>query len=67
MAQVTPRNNRLTPWYIGIIIILAAVVFIGYRMWATACPAPTVIEIGVLTVIPIVYLALMYLTLVSQR
>jgi hypothetical protein len=55
------------PWYIGIVIILAAVIFVGYRMGATNCPAPTIVEIGVLTVIPIVYLVLMYLTLVSQK
>jgi hypothetical protein len=67
MAQVTPRNSRLMPWYIGIVVILAAVFFVGYRMWATSCPAPTIIEIGVLTVIPVVYLVLMYLTLVSQK
>jgi len=67
MTQVTSRNNRLIPWYIGIVIILAALIFVGYQMWATSCPAPTIIEIGVLTVIPIVYLVLMYLTLVSQK
>ena len=61
------RNNRLVPWYIGIVIVLAAVIFVGYQMWATSCPAPTIIELGVLTVIPIVYLVLMYLTLVSQK
>jgi hypothetical protein len=67
MAQATPRNHRLMPWYIGIVVILAAVIFVGYRMWVTSCPAPMTIEIGVLTVIPIVYLILMYLTLISQR
>jgi hypothetical protein len=67
MTQATRRDNRLVPWYIGIIIILAAVIFVGYQMWATSCPAPTAIEIGVLTVIPIVYLVLMYLTFVSQK
>lgn len=67
MAQIAPRNNRLMPWYIGIVIVLAAVIFVGYQMWATSCPAPTIIELGVLTVIPIVYLVLMYLTLVSQK
>ena len=67
MAQVAPPNHRLMPWYIGIVIVLAAVIFVGYQMWTTSCPAPTIIEIGVLTVIPIVYLVLMYLTLVSQR
>ena len=67
MAKVAPTNNRLMPWYIGIVIILAAVIFVGYQMWATSCPASTFIEIGVLTVIPAVYLALMYLTFVSQK
>lgn len=67
MASVPSRNSRLMPWYIGIVIILAAVIWVGYQMWATSCPAPGFIEIGVLTVIPIVYLVLMYLTLVSQK
>jgi len=44
-----------------------AVLFVDYRMWAGNCPAPTIIEIGALTVIPIVYLVLMYLTLISQK
>jgi hypothetical protein len=67
MAKATPSNHRLMPWYIGIVIILAAVIWVGYQMWATSCPAPTYLEIAVLTVIPIVYLVLMYLTLVSQK
>lgn len=58
MAKVAPSNDRLMPWYIGIVIIITAVIFVGYQMWATSCPAPTFIEIGVLTVIPVVYLAL---------
>jgi hypothetical protein len=61
------KRNRLMPWYIGLVIILAAVLFVGYRMWAGGCPAPTIIELGVLTVIPAVYLVLMYLTFVSQE
>jgi hypothetical protein len=67
MANAALRNNRLMPWYIGIVVILAAVIWVGYQMWATSCPAPTLIQIGVLTVIPVVYLALMYLTFVSQK
>jgi hypothetical protein len=67
MAEGIPRNHRLLPWYIGIVFVLAAVIFVGYRMWAESCPAPTIIEIGVLTVIPIVYLVLMYLTFISQK
>lgn len=67
MAQDVPQNHRLLPWYIGIVLVLAAVIFVGYRMWAGNCPAPTIIEVGVLTVIPIVYLVLMYLTFISQK
>ena len=61
------KRNRLKPWYIGLLIILPAVIFVGYRMWAGSCPAPTLIEVGVLSVIPAVYLVLMYLTFVSQE
>jgi len=67
MDQSVRKRNRLTPWYIGIVLILAAVLFVGYRMWAGNCPAPTIIEVGVLTVIPVVYLVLMYWTFVSQE
>jgi hypothetical protein len=67
MDQAGQKRNRLRPWYIGLVMILAAVIFVGYRMWAGNCPAPTLIEVGVLTVIPVVYLALMYLTFISQE
>jgi hypothetical protein len=67
MQQAAPKRNRLMPWYIGLVLNLAAVLLVGYRMWAGNCPAPTLIEVGVLTVIPAVYLVLMYLTFVSQE
>ncbi|RIA55723.1 hypothetical protein [Dichotomicrobium thermohalophilum] len=67
MAETTPKRNRLTPWFIGLAIVLAAVIFIGYRWTATECPAPTFIEFGVLVILPVIYLVLMYLTLSSQR
>ena len=67
MQQSKQTRNRLTPWYIGVVIIFAAVLFVGYRMWSGNCPAPTVIELGVLAVVPIVYLVLMYLTFISQE
>jgi hypothetical protein len=60
------KRNRLMPWYIGMALTFATVLFVGYRMWAGSCPAPFVIEIGVLVIIPAVYLTLMYLTFVSQ-
>ena len=66
MAQSPHQRNRLTPWYIGAAIILASVIYVGFQMSATSCPAPTGIEIGVLIIIPVVYLVLMYLTFKSQ-
>jgi hypothetical protein len=67
MEQAKRTRNRLGPWYIGLAVIFAAVLFVGYRMWSGNCPAPTIIEFGVLAVVPIVYLVLMYLTFVSQE
>lgn len=60
------KRNRLTPWIVGAVVIFMAVLFVGYGMWVTNC-APLGIELGVLTVIPVIYLVLMYLTLVSQE
>ncbi|HOP19296.1 MAG TPA: hypothetical protein PLV61_02905 [Parvularculaceae bacterium] len=67
MANEGRKRNRLTPWYIGIVIVLAAVTFVGYRFWAGDCPAPGAVEFIVLAIVPAVYLTLMYLTLTSQE
>jgi hypothetical protein len=66
MNQIV-RRNRLLPWYVGIAVILAAVFYVGYQMFFVGCPAPTFVELIVLAVIPVVYLALMYLTFTSQE
>jgi hypothetical protein len=63
----TVRRNRLLPWYIGIAVVLAAVIYVGYQMFGLGCPAPTIVELIVLIIIPVVYLGLMYLTFVSQE
>jgi len=65
MASET--RNRLMPWYIGLIVILAGVIFVGYRMWASSCGVSLGLELIVLAVMPVVYLVLMYLTLTSQE
>jgi hypothetical protein len=65
MNEVAKRN-RLLPWYIALAINLAVIGFVGGRIYAGECPAPTVLELGVLLVIPIVHLGPMYLTFVSQ-
>ena len=61
------RRNRLLPWYIGIAIIVAAEFFVAYQMFYVGCPAPVLLELAMLVVIPGVYLGLMYLTFISQE
>jgi hypothetical protein len=63
----TIRRNRLLPWYIGIAVIIAAEIYVGYEMFYVGCPAPVMLELAMLIVIPLVYLVLMYLTFVSQE
>ncbi len=64
--QMPNKRNRLLPWYIGLAIILAADIYIGYLFHATSCPATGLPEFMVLIVMPAVYLALMYVTLRNQ-
>jgi len=66
MAEIA-RRNPLLPWYIGIVIILTAFIYFGYQKFYVGCAAPAAVEFIVLLVIPVVYLALMYLTFVSQK
>jgi hypothetical protein len=61
------RRNRLTPWYIGIAIVLVAVVYVGYQVFSTDCAVATPVVFIFLVVLPVVYLVLMYLTLTSQE
>ncbi|QKV17515.1 hypothetical protein [Oricola thermophila] len=67
MSGKTRKRNRLTPWFIGLAVILAAVIFVGYRMHASNCGISMGLELIVLGVMPVVYLALMFLTLESQE
>jgi hypothetical protein len=60
------KRNPLLPWFIGFAIVAIADLWVIYRMYATACPAPGFVEAIVVIVIPAVYLILMYLTLKSQ-
>jgi len=61
------RRNPLLAWWIGLAIILAADVIVGYLLTCIDCGAnPGLLGFGVLVVIPAVYLTLMYITLKSQ-
>jgi len=68
MATMTQERKRnvLLPWFIGIVIVLLVDGWIAYRMFATACPAPGIVEMIIVIVLPAVYLGLMYLTFKSQ-
>ena len=65
MAEKT-RRNPLLPWYIGLVIIAAADIYIGYQMYRCRCEAPLAVDFIVLGVVPAVYLWLMYLAFKSQ-
>lgn len=60
------RRNRLLPWFVGIAIVVLGELYIAYEMFVVGCPAPFMLELAVLIIIPLVYLTLMYLTFVSQ-
>lgn len=64
---MTAPRNRLMPWYIGLAVILVTVAYTGYEMFVGGCAAPLIPKLGVVLVMPAVYLVLMYLTLVSQE
>lgn len=61
------KRNRLMPWYIGLAVLVAAVIYTGYQMFVTGCEAPPIVQLIVLLVVPGVYIVLMYLTLTSQE
>ena len=67
-ARASQRRNPMLPWWIGLAIILVAVVYVGYQFTMLECGPVTAgfLAFGVLGVIPAVYLTLMYLTLKSQ-
>jgi hypothetical protein len=60
------RRNPLMPWFIGIAIIAAADIFVGYWFYSSNCQAPGLAQLMVLVAMPGVYLVLMYLTFKSQ-
>ena len=64
---IPEKRNRLLPWYIGLIVIAIADYIVATQLFSNACQAPTFVSLGVVVVIPTVYLVLMYLTLTSQK
>ncbi len=60
------RRKPLLPWYIGLAIVLAAVIYVGFQAYCTDCGAGPLPLFLVLVVVPVVYLVLMYLTFTSQ-
>jgi hypothetical protein len=65
MAQA--RRNRLMPWNVGLVVILAAVGFAVWQVLSGGCAAPPAALVIALVVMPAVYIALMYMTLTSQE
>lgn len=66
MANGTSSRNPMTAWWIGLVIILAAVAYAAYRFACLECGPAGFLEFMILGIVPLVYLVLMYLTLKSQ-
>jgi hypothetical protein len=70
MAELV--RNRLTPWFVGLAIIVITDVAAAYLFLTSACSAglapdvAAIVLVLVFVVLPAIYLALMYLTLKSQ-
>ncbi len=60
------RRNPLLPWFIGIIVVFLADIYVAYSFFTSSCQVPGVAQLLVLVAMPGVYLALMYLTFKSQ-
>ncbi|MHB1208006.1 MAG: hypothetical protein ACYCZX_20745 [Rhodospirillaceae bacterium] len=60
------RRNPLVSWFIGLVFIIGGVAFVGWKMHSTQCGIPIGAALVVLIVMPVIYAALMYLTLKSQ-
>jgi hypothetical protein len=70
ITPMTPsvyEKSQLVGWLIGMPLVLAMVVLVDYRIWASDYDLRVQTEPGELTVIPIVYLVFLHLTLVSQE
>jgi hypothetical protein len=68
MVTSGTARNPLLPWWIGLAVILALVVFVGYEFTTLGCGPGTAAFLAfiALGVLPAVYLVLMYLTFKSQ-
>ena len=65
MADLEHRNP-LKPWFIGLVIVLVADLYVAYIFFSGQCQAPVIAQAIVVVVLPVVYLVLMYLTFKSQ-
>lgn len=61
------RSNHLLAWWIGLVIVLAAVAYTAFRFSCLDCRPAGYLEFMVIGVVPAIYLFLMYLTFKSQN
>jgi hypothetical protein len=72
IAMVEIARNRLTPWYVGLAVVVLTDLVTGYVFVTKACPAGIAPDVAVVLlvlvfgVLPAIYLVLMYLALKSQ-
>jgi hypothetical protein len=66
-------RNRLTPWFVGIAMVAITDLIAAFAFVTQICPCGAAPDVAVILFVlvflalPVVYLALMYLALKSQR
>lgn len=66
MANKASSRNPMMAWWIGFVIILAAIAYAAYRFACMECAPAGFLEFMILGIVPAIYLILMYLTFKSQ-
>lgn len=61
------RSDHLLAWWIGLVIVLAAMAYTAYRFSCLDCRPAGYLQFIVIGVVPAIYLALMYMTFKSQE
>ena len=61
------RSDHLLAWWIGLVIILAAMAYTAHRFSCLDCQPAGYLQFIVIGIVPAIYLALMYLTFKSQE
>lgn len=65
-GRMAVQHSRLYPWYVGIAIVAGFELVAASLFFGPACRTPAIPQLFVLVVLPVIYLALMFMALRGQ-